>query len=240
MLRILHYIIVQASRHSTAPPRVCVVSTIHPSLIFVCARNTNGIVCVAHNNKNTRRRIHLSLTHSHSVSGWLSVKYTVHINIHTDTSKERVISKQEHFWGRTFFFRTFVRFHTSCIEYMQYSAVATAAATTAILPNFFLSLLLLIGLCVCIFWFGVSSRSSSLRYSWRVLFSFAKPVLIYVFRRTSFALRLIKYVYGIVNDNNFSRFIVNDQWATYLWVHINKREIRPNFIFNTVYLDGRR
>lgn len=107
VLRILHYIIVQASRHSTAPPRVCVVSTsIHPSLIFVCARNTNGIVCVAHNNKNTRRRIHLSLTHTHtqSLAGWLSVKYTVHVNIHTDTSKERVISKQEHFWGRAFFF----------------------------------------------------------------------------------------------------------------------------------------
>lgn len=159
--------------------------------------------------------------------------------IYTQTHRKRGWFRSKSIFGVGHFF-SYIR----SISYLMYRihAIFGSSNSSSNNGNFaeFFSLSSTSYWIVCMYFFGVSSRSSSLRYSWRVLFSFAKPVLIYVFRRTSFALRLIKYVYGIVNDNNFSRFIVNDQWATYLWVHINKREIRPNFIFNTVYLDGRR
>lgn len=120
---------------------------------------------------------------------------------------------------------------------MQYSAVATAAATTAILPNFFLSLILLIGLCVCIFSVSLLVRRhyvildacySLLRsLSWFTCFGGQ------VLPSDLLSMRVL-YMHGVVNDNNFSHLIFNDRrWATHLRVHINKRKIgQISFIFS--------
>lgn len=132
-------------------------------------------------------------------------------------ANERGWFRSKSIFGVGHFFLTFVRFHTSCIEYKYNIRQQQQQQQRQFCRIFFLSLRLLIVVCAC-----VSSRSS-LRYSWRVLFSFASLSWFTCFGGQVFALRFIKYVYGIVNDNNFSHFIFNDQWATYLWVHINKR-----------------
>lgn len=218
---------------------------IHPSLIFVCARNANGIVCVAHNNKNTRRRIHLSLTHTHTRSVWniLRIVYcTMYMVMHTDTStseRERVISKQEHFWGRAFF-SSYIR----SILYLMYGIYVIFGSSSSSRNNGNFAEIFSSASsywCVCVrmyFFWCLFSFVATLFLTRAILF--CKSLSWFTcFGGQVLPSDLLSMYNGIVNDNNFSHFIFNDRSATYLWVHINNKKIgRISFIYSI--LVGRR
>lgn len=103
----------------------------------MCARNANGIVCVAHNNKDTRQRIHVSLTHSQPSTAYVRV---IHTDISNSSERGWIFSKHEHFLGSGIFFFSYIRsiiIPHACIAYMCSIRRQQQCICSSILPNYF-------------------------------------------------------------------------------------------------------
>lgn len=200
---------------------------IHPSLIL-CVRKIRMALCAWRTITKTHGEEFISRsftqTHTHSQAGWLAVSVwiilpivqcSLYMLIHIDTpnpNERGWFSKQEHFWGRLLLF-----LYIRSIVYNEFDG-----SNNGNFAEFFSIYFLLVCLCVweseffcCVFSFVIT-----LCLTRAILF--CEPVLIYVFRRTSFALRFIKYVYGMIIISLIS-YLTTDQLHIYEFILIEEK-----------------